>query len=118
MIARTVAVSMMFTTAALADAPVIEGVEATRSGEEWRFSVTLRHADTGWDDYADGWRIEAEDGTDLGTRVLHHPHVDEQPFTRSLSGVTIPDGTETVYIRARTTPDGWAEDRMTFTLPD
>ena len=44
------------------------------------------HPDTGWDDYADGWRVLDMDGNELGMRVLHHPHVDEQPFTRSLSG--------------------------------
>jgi hypothetical protein len=49
----------------------------------------LRHGDTGWDDYADGWRIETPAGEVLGTRVLHHPHVEEQPFTRSLGGVEI-----------------------------
>ncbi|MFV2051848.1 hypothetical protein [Aliiroseovarius sp. YM-037] len=118
MITRLSAVFTVLATTTLADAPVVERVEANRSGDEWRFNVTLSHADTGWDDYADGWRVEAEDGTDLGTRVLHHPHVEEQPFTRSLSGVTIPEGTETVYIRARTKPEGWAEDRTEFTLPE
>jgi hypothetical protein len=73
-------------------------------------TVTIRHGDTGWDDYADGWRIEAPDGTILGTRVLHHPHVEEQPFTRSLSGVAIPEGLRHVVVRARTSTTGWAEE--------
>ena len=48
----------------------------------------------------------APDGTVLGVRVLTHPHVDEQPFTRSLSGVAIPPGIDTVTVRARDSVHG------------
>ena len=65
----------------------------------YRFDVTLRHTDIGWDHYADRWEVLAPDGTTLGTRVLAHPHVDEQPFTRSLSGVKIPKDVKKVEIR-------------------
>ena len=54
------------------------------------FSVTLEHADEGWSHYADQWEVLSLDGNLLGKRVLHHPHENEQPFTRSLSGVAIP----------------------------
>ncbi|MEN8262554.1 MAG: hypothetical protein ABFR82_03755 [Nitrospirota bacterium] len=40
------------------------------------------------------------EGNVLGTRTLYHPHVNEQPFTRSLSGVKIPADVTTVTIRA------------------
>ena len=60
----------------------VTAVKATKSGDgTYRFSVTLRHADTGWDHYANKWDVVAPDGTVLGTRVLAHPHVQEQPFT-------------------------------------
>lgn len=95
---------------ALADAPVVEEVRASQSGNSWRFDVTLSHPDTGWDHYADGWRIESPNGEVLGFRELLHPHVTEQPFTRSLSGVVIPQGPKTLHIRARDNVDGWAED--------
>ena len=103
-------------TGAFADDATIEGAEARQSGDTWTFSVTLRHADTGWDDYADGWRVVLEDGEVLGTRVLHHPHVTEQPFTRSLNGVAVPNGTDTVYIEARTNTDGWGAARFEVSL--
>ena len=102
--------------AALADDAVIEAAEARPSGGAWSFSVTLSHGDTGWDDYADGWRVVAADGTELGFRELLHPHVNEQPFTRSLGGVTIPDGTEEVFIEARTNADGWGAARYPVSL--
>ena len=99
-----------------ADDAVIEGAVARATGSGWTFSVTLSHGDTGWDDYADGWRIVAVDGRELGMRVLYHPHVDEQPFTRSLSGVDIPDGTTEVFIEARTNADGWGTARFPVAL--
>ncbi|MGB5558363.1 MAG: hypothetical protein WBN04_10170, partial [Paracoccaceae bacterium] len=74
---------------ALADPPQIEATTVTQTGGSHSFSVTLRHPDTGWDHYADGWEVLAPDGTRLGFRELLHPHETEQPFTRSLGGVAI-----------------------------
>ncbi len=83
---------------ATADIPAIMAVDAIPNGDTWRFDVSLLHADTGWEHYADGWGVYTEDGTELGYRVLAHPHVNEQPFTRSLSGVIIPEGITQVLI--------------------
>ena len=95
----------------------IQKATAQDNGETWSVSVTIVHEETGWDDYADGWRLENEVGDTLGTRVLHHPHANEQPFTRSLSGVMLPDGTETIWVRARTSTDGWGASRYRLELP-
>ena len=103
--------------AALADAPAIESAEASWQAGNWTFSVTLSHPDTGWDHYADGWRVLDMDGNELGLRVLYHPHVDEQPFTRSLSGVSLPAGTMQVQFQTRCSTDGWSEDTYVLTLP-
>jgi hypothetical protein len=65
------------------------------------FHVSLRHDDTGWDHYANQWEILTPDRKLIARRVLYHPHVDEQPFTRSLSGVKIPPGIDRVIVRAR-----------------
>lgn len=101
---------------AFADPPMIEAATATRSGDAWRFDVTLRHPDSGWDHYADGWEVLAPDGSSLGLRVLVHPHVDEQPFTRSLGGVVVPAGLDHVMIRARCLTDGWADAQVRVEL--
>ena len=100
---------------ALADPAEIVAAEAERAGEGWRVSVTIRHADTGWDDYADGWRVIA-DGEVVGTRTLAHPHVEEQPFTRSLSGMAIPEGAGTVEVEASTSVTGWGGERRGLDL--
>jgi len=104
------------TTAVVADPPVIETVTPAQNGDTWRFDVTLSHLDTGWEHYADGWRVLDEDGMELGLRVLHHPHVNEQPFTRSLGSVVIPVGTGSVQIEARCLVDGWSS-RVSVDLP-
>jgi hypothetical protein len=101
---------------AQADPAQIVAATAQASGDRWQFDVTLAHGDTGWDDYADGWRVELADGTILGTRILVHPHVDEQPFTRSLRDVAIPGTTDIVHIRAATNVTGWADTTQALTL--
>jgi len=110
-------ITTLFAGMAMASDVEIVNVEAVESGSAWRFDVTLRHEDTGWDHYADGWEVLAPDGTSLGMRVLVHPHVEEMPFTRSLGGVVIPEGITEVTIRARDNVDGWAEKTYRFTLP-
>lgn len=100
----------LFTTSAIAGPAEVVDVQAQKSGGTWRFDVTLKHADTGWDHYADGWGVYLPDGTELGYRVLAHPHVEEQPFTRSLSGVKIPEGTTSIVIRPRDSVHGVGED--------
>lgn len=86
------------------------------------FTVTVRHADTGWRHYADGFEVLGPDGAVLGTRVLQHPHVHEQPFTRTLAGVEIPPGVERVTVRARDSVHAYggstAEVELAFAPPD
>jgi hypothetical protein len=116
MFKRLLTAAILFTTPALADAPVINNVHVTKLGNLWSFDVTLTHGDTGWDDYADGWRILDTDGKELGLRTLAHPHVNEQPFTRSLSGVSIPNGMTEVGIQARDSVGGWSSEVKTVKL--
>lgn len=88
----------------------------TSSGT-FRFDVTVQHADTGWDHYADKWEVLDPAGKVLGTRVLLHPHVEEQPFTRSLSGVNIPKSVKQVTVRAHDKVHGWGGATATVDLP-
>jgi len=97
-----IAASCVILTAAFAgEADVIDVTVNCRNDSVCDFSVTVRHADDGWDHYADGWEVRTLDGEILAVRELLHPHDDEQPFTRSLNGVKIPDGVNEVVIRAR-----------------
>ena len=95
----------------LAGQAEIIDVRVSNNQDSFRFDVTLKHDDTGWDHYADGWEVISPAGDALGKRVLAHPHVNEQPFTRSLSGVRIPQGVSTVSIRAHDSVHGY-NDKM------
>lgn len=87
-------------------------------GETYLFVVTLEHNDEGWEHFADRWEVWTPDGeTLLDTRSLAHPHVEEQPFTRSLSGVKIPEGINQVLIRAYDLVHGESPHTYLFTLP-
>jgi hypothetical protein len=90
----------------------VRAVEA--SDGTWTFHVTVEHPDTGWEDYADGWDVVTPDGEvlkrtadDPFTRLLLHPHENEQPFTRSQSGIPIPPGVTQVRVRAHDLVDGY-----------
>jgi hypothetical protein len=81
------------------------------------FAVTLEHGDEGWNHFANQWDVVMLNGELLGSRVLHHPHVDEQPFTRSLSGVIIPAGVSQVKVRARDSMHGYSEQEFLVDIP-
>lgn len=68
------------------DQPHVTGMRFSREGAPNTFSMgaTVRHNDQSWDDYAD---TIVFDGAENGRLALAHPHDDEQPFTRSKSGV-------------------------------
>jgi len=82
-----------------ANADVIEVKATDRGTAGWTFRVTVAHPDTGWEDYCNGWDVVTDQGevlkrsaSDQFTRLLLHPHETEQPFTRSQSGIQIPEG--------------------------
>jgi hypothetical protein len=110
------AAAFLLATAAGAETPRIVDVATEKAGGAWTVHVTLAHPDTGWDHYADGWAVTDAAGNRLGFRELMHPHVTEQPFTRSLRGVAVPEGATRIFIRARCSVDGWAGDPVAVEL--
>ncbi|GAB4373697.1 MAG: hypothetical protein Kow00114_35800 [Kiloniellaceae bacterium] len=99
------------------EADVVAAEAARESDGTWRFRVTVRHADEGWNHYADRWQVETPEGRVLGTRVLLHPHETEQPFTRALGGVVVPEGVTEVVIRAHDSVHGDGGRTYRLTLP-
>ncbi len=104
---------------AMAGEADVVSVNVTKTGPGvYRFDVTVRHADAGWDHYADRWEVLGPGGAVLGRRVLLHPHDDEQPFTRALTGVEIPDGVTEVRVRAHDSVHGTGGAEITVALPE
>jgi len=81
------------------EADVLEVKVQHNGGDSFQLITTVKHDDTGWKHYANAWEVLDMQGNIIGTRVLHHPHVDEQPFTRSLR-LNIPAGIKQVQVRA------------------
>ena len=96
--------------------PTVVDVKVEQVGMLWNIHVTVAHEDTGWDHFADGWEVQDVNGTVLAYRKLMHPHVNEQPFTRSLSGVVIPDGTREIFVRGHCNVGGWSTDLIKIDL--
>jgi len=97
--------------------PDVVDVEVAGGDRAYEFAVTVSSPYDSPSRYADGWRVVAPDGSVLGERALAHDHKDEQPFTRSLAGVEIPDGVETVTVEARDLVHGYGGGTVTVTLP-
>ena len=98
-------------TAIAGEANVV-GVRMTQRGASYNLAVTVRHADVGGDHYADKWDVLTPDGEVIATRVLAHPHDNEQLFTRSLGGVRIPAALAKVRVRAHDKVHGYGGNEM------
>ncbi len=110
--------TMLSSGAVVAGPPSVLDAQVTANpGGTYSFSVTITHKDEGWTHYADAWEVLDETGKILATRTLYHPHVDEQPFTRSLARVVVPIGVRKVTLRARDSVHGYGERTLEVTLP-
>ncbi|MDJ0741045.1 MAG: hypothetical protein QNJ91_15120 [Gammaproteobacteria bacterium] len=121
---RLIGAVALWVAALAVAAPAVAGevdvlqVEIRRAAAgSFDIDVTLRHADTGWDHYANRWEVLGPDGRVLATRVLYHPHVNEQPFTRSLSAVAIPAEFTWIRVRGHDLVHGHGGREVTLSVP-
>jgi hypothetical protein len=98
--------------------PNIINATYTVSSNSYRFDVTVSSEYDTPQRYADAYRIMDENGEVYGIRELAHDHAYEQPFTRSLSGVTIPNTIKTLIIEGRDQTYGWGGETFTINLSD
>ena len=98
------------------DVQIVSTAMVHQSQGEYFVTVTLRHDDTGWEHYADEWRVVDADGNTLGSRVLMHPHVNEQPFARGLNNVKIDPTLDKIYIEAHDKLHGWSPQKLEIDL--
>jgi len=81
------------------DEAKITAVSYTGEANNYTFNVTIASPDTGCDQYADWWEVFSEEGVLIARRILGHSHVNEQPFTRSKSGIDV-GADDKIFIRA------------------
>lgn len=95
----TIILALFTLNASAGEVDVVEVTIESLGGGKFRINATLSHEDTGWDHYANRWDVLDESGKVLGVRELAHPHVNEQPFTRSVS-ISIPASVKNITVRA------------------
>ncbi len=98
------------------EADVIDAEVKQEDDGSYTINVTVQHADEGWNHYADHWLILDKDEQVVAARKLAHPHVKEQPFTRNLSYIEIPDEVTEVTIRAHCSVDNYSGKDMTLKI--
>ena len=97
--------------------PDVIGATAVQDGTTWTISATLSSPYDTPERYADAWRVVGPDGTVYGERILTHDHASEQPFTRSESGIDIPDDVTAVTIEGRDLEFGYGGATYELELP-
>lgn len=97
--------------------PDVVDVSVNRSESGFNFVVTMSSPYDSPDRYADAWRVVGDDGVVYGVRELLHDHAGEQPFTRSLGGVVIPETVSTVTVQGRDLTYGWGGGAVEVPLP-
>ncbi len=110
---------MLMTPAALfaGEADVLNVVIKHSFDDVYEFNVTVKHDDQGWDHYANGWEVLTPSGKVIDVRVLHHPHKNEQPFTRSMH-IKIPQNISEVTIRTHDNVHKYGGEEKTLKIPD
>ena len=85
-----------------AQPPEIVKAEAiVQSNQLFDIAVTIRHPDKGWDHFANEWVVIVDDKKEVAKRTLYHPHVNEQPFTRYLRDIKIPQDAKSIKVIAK-----------------
>ena len=98
--------------------PDIIGAEITSNADgTFDIAVTVSSPYDTPERYADAWRVLGPDGEELGVRELAHDHQNEQPFTRSLSNVAIPETVEVVTIEGRDQVYGYGGGTLEVEIP-
>jgi len=98
--------------------PDVLSVKVTpRSANVFDFDVTVSSPYDTQERYADAIRVVAKPSVVLGERILFHDHADEQPFTRDVYGVKIPQGIRVVVVQARDKANGYGGKTVEVALP-
>ncbi|UZD66766.1 hypothetical protein [Marinobacter sp. AN1] len=98
--------------------PDVVDVAVTEAGAgRYHFDVTLSSPYDSPERYADAFRVSTPEGKTLGVRKLLHHHANEQPFTRSLRDVAVPEGVSRVVVEGRDQQYGYGGETVEAALP-
>ena len=96
---------------------VLAATLSAQGGDVYALEVTMSSQYDTADRYADGWRVLDADGTEIGTMQLTHDHANEQPFTRTQSGLQVPEGVEEITVEGHDQDNGYGGATVTLSVP-
>ncbi len=97
--------------------PDVKAVKLRGDGQTYTLDVTMSSPYDSPERYADGWRVLDEEGHVLGEMELTHDHAAEQPFTRSQTGLEIPEDVKAVTVEGRDSANGYGGGTVEVTVP-
>lgn len=98
--------------------PDVEAADLRRESDgTYRLEVTISSPYDTPERYADGWRVLDPDGNELGSHELAHDHAGEQPFTRTQTGLVIPDGVDEIRVEGRDLKNGYGGTTVVVAVP-
>ncbi|CAN5683396.1 hypothetical protein BH24ACT22_BH24ACT22_20130 [soil metagenome] len=86
-------------------------------GDTWSLSVTISSPYDSPERYADGWRVLSPNDEVLGKHELMHDHASEQPFTRSQTGLEIPQDVQKITVEGRDLKNGYGGKTVSISVP-
>lgn len=86
----------------------------SEGGGSYTLSVTVSSPYDSPERYADGWRVLTPGGEVLGKRELTHEHSATQPFTRTQSGLQIPEDVNRITVEGRDLENGYGGETVTI----
>ncbi len=111
-------VSTLLTKSVAANEPApIKATITSQGSGYFTISVTVQHEDEGDHHYATRWEVLDPANKIIARRVLMHPHVEEQPFTRSLSAVRIKPGVNEITIKVYDSKHGYGRRKIMLEVP-
>ncbi len=96
--------------------PEVIAVTPTPGPAGVTFDVTISSPYDSPQRYADAFRVRSPSGEVYGVRELAHDHAAEQPFTRSLPNVALPEVVTEVVVEARDSRNGWGGRTQTVSF--
>jgi N-acetylmuramoyl-L-alanine amidase len=97
--------------------PDVVDVTPLADGEGYSFIVTMSSTYDSVERHADAWRVIGDDGVVYGMLEFAHENSTEQPVTRSLDEVVIPDTVNSVTVQGRDLVYGWGGKTVEVDLP-
>lgn len=97
--------------------PDVIAAELEADDGTYRLAVTISSPYDSAERYASGWRVIDPAGETLAEHRLAHDHADEQPFTRTQTGLEIPGNIEQVTIEGRDLTNGYGGGTVQLDVP-